>query len=388
MRARSYLILVLAAASAPLWAQFSSGSTGSDGALNLTAPGTVTLDPNTLPHSCANNVCNFTSINIGANTTVVLTSQLWRNASVVWLSQGDVTVSGAIKADGNAGATMNQSNPGLVRFPAAPGPGGFPGGVGGYLGQPAQPGAGFGGGAAGSAGSAGQQGIYSYYNLQLTPLVGGSGGGGGDQGTGLAGGNGGGGGGALRIVSATSITVDGAITSLGGATGFPLGNAAFAGVGSGGVIHLIAPSVGGAGTLNTHTGSSGVTEISSSNNTFPSPHVSGTYVAAGLYAPPLPSGTPSVQVTSVNGVNAPAHPAADPMVPDVTINSGTPVSVAISAQNIPLNTTVTLYLTSENGPDSKITCGTLSGTIASSTATCTGVNFPSGVTITNILAVW
>jgi hypothetical protein len=35
-----------------------------------------------------------------------------------------------------------------------------------------------------------------------------------------------------------------------------------------------------------------------------------------------------------------------------------------------------------------MTCGALSGTVASSTATCTGVSFPSGVTITNILAVW
>src|SRR5580704_13460753 len=94
MMTRSYLILAFAALPAMLQAQFSSGSTGSDGALNLTTSGTVTLDPTTLPNQCANNVCNFTSIAIGANTTVVLTSQLWRNASVVWLSQGDVNIAG------------------------------------------------------------------------------------------------------------------------------------------------------------------------------------------------------------------------------------------------------------------------------------------------------
>ena len=129
---RSYLILALAAVPAILQAQFTSGSTGADGALNLTASGTVTLDPSTLPNKCANNVCNFTSITIGANTTVVLTSRLWRNASVVWLSQGAVSIAGILSANGADGTTMNTSNPGENRYPAAPGPGGFPGGVGGY----------------------------------------------------------------------------------------------------------------------------------------------------------------------------------------------------------------------------------------------------------------
>jgi hypothetical protein len=392
MMTRSYLILAFAAFPAMLWGQFSSGSTGSDGALSLTASGTVTLDPSTLPNHCANNVCNFSSITIGANTVVVLTSQLWRNASVVWLSQGAVNIAGALHVDGSNGAQMNAANPGLNRFPASPGPGGFPGGVGGYLSQPAQPGAGFGGGAAGNpTNHGGASAVYSYYNNQLTPLVGGSGGGGGYQGTSTAGGNGGGGGGAIRIVSSTSITVGGGITANPGYSLGPVGSGSGGngGQGSGGVIHLVAPTVGGAGNLQTdYGGSSGVTEISTATNNFTAGQVLGAYVAAGLYAPPLPSGIPAVQVTSVNGVAAPQYPTANPMVPDVTINSSTPVSVVIAAQNIPTTTTVTLYLTSENAPDSTMTCGALSGTVASSTATCTGVNFPPGVTITNILAVW
>src|SRR5579872_4360140 len=92
MTIRSYLAMALVALPAMLQAQFNSGSTGSDGALNLSSSGTVVLDPATLPNKCAGNVCNFSSINIGTNTVVVLTSQLWRNASVVWLSQGDVTI--------------------------------------------------------------------------------------------------------------------------------------------------------------------------------------------------------------------------------------------------------------------------------------------------------
>ena len=111
------------------------------------------------------------------------------------------------------------------------------------------------------------------------------------------------------------------------------------------MIHLVAPTVGGAGNLHTdYGGSSGVTEISTATNNFTAGQVLGAYVAAGLYAPPLPSGIPAVQVTSVNGVAAPQYPTANPMVPDVTINSFTSVSVVIAAQNIPTTTTVTLYL--------------------------------------------
>jgi hypothetical protein len=391
MMTRSYPILAFAAFPAILWGQFSSGSTGSDGALNLNTSGTVTLDPSTLPNKCANNICNFTSITIGASTTVVLTSQLWRNASVVWLSQSDVNVAGSLVLDGTAGAAMNTANPGINRFPSAPGPGGFPGGVGGYLNQPAQPGSGFGGGSAGTSTYAnGGPGVYSYFNNQLTPLLGGAGGGGGYQGTSSAGGNGGAGGGAIRIVSSTSITVNGLISSVGGDGNYPVGagNGGAGGNGSGGVIHLVAPAVSGSGTITTGGANSGISEISATNSATSGLHFGGPSVLAGLYNPPLPSGTPAVQVTSVNGVNAPQYPTASPTVPDVTITSAAPVSVAIAAQNVPITSTVTLYLTSENAPDAKMTCGALAGTVASSTATCTSVNFPSGVTITNILAVW
>lgn len=394
MTIRSYLALAFAALPAILQAQFNSGSTGSDGALNITTSGTVVLDPTTLPNKCAGNICNFTSINIGTNTIVVLTSQLWRNSSVVWLSQSDVTIAGTIHADGTNGAIMSSANPGLNRFPAAPGPGGFPGGVGGYLSQPAQPGAGFGGGAAGSPTFVnGGQGVYSYYNNQLTPLLGGAGGGGGAQNTGVAGGNGGAGGGAFRIVSSTSITVNGLISANGGVGegGIGPGSPGGGNNGAGGVIHLIAPTVGGSGALQVNGESStGIIEISATTNNIVNayPHIQGPYVSAGLYNPPLPSAVPSVQVTSVGGQAAPQSPTANPMVPDVTITSSSPVTVNIATQNIPTNTVVTLYLTSENAADTKVTCNALNGTVASATTTCTSVNFPSGVTITNILAVW
>jgi len=393
MTIRSYFILAFAALPATLAGQFSSGSTGSDGALNLTTSGTVYLTATSFPNQCANNVCNFTTVTISANTTVVLLASNWRSASVIWLAQGAVDIEGTIHLDGMNGGNMSSvANPGVVRFPAAPGPGGFPGGVGGYLNQPAQPGAGYGGGAAGTASNPnGGSATYNYYNNLLTPLVGGAGGGGGYQSNCTAGGNGGGGGGALRIVSTSMITVNGTITSNPGSHSGPVGSCGSGGDGVGGAIHLIAPTVTGAGNLITNRQQPetnyGVTQINSSNNTF-SGGIFGTYVGAGLYNPPLPTGVPAVQVVSVAGVSAPAFPAANPLVPDVTINASAPVTVAIATQNIPTTTTVTLYLTAEKGPDTTVTCGALSGTTASSTANCTSVNYPSGVTITNILAVW
>jgi hypothetical protein len=290
---------------------------------------------------------------------------------------------------------MSTSNPGLTRAPSEPGPGGFPGGVGGYLNEAPQPGGGYVGGAAGY--SSGGSGSYGYYNSQLTPLIGGPGGGGGGvPGQGLAaGGNGGAGGGAMRIVSSTSISVTGSISAQGGVGSQAVGNQYQpnpGGYGSGGVIHLIAPTVTGNGALYIcGGGNNGIIQFNASTNSF-----SGTlngcgappFYNYGLYNPPLPTGTPSVRVVSVDGVAAPSQPTASFSVPDVTINASGTVTVDIAAANIPLGTVVSLYISSQSAPDATATCAPLSGTLASSTAQCTSVNFPSGVGITQIKANW
>ena len=152
-------------------------------------------------------------------------------------------------------------------------------------------------------------------------------------------------------MSSASITVNGVITANAGLGGCGVGNAGCGGHGSGGVVHLISPTVTGTGTVETGYGTNtGVIDVAATTNSFHGT-LSGPTVLAGLYNPPLPSGVPAVQVTSVNSVPAPANPAANPMTPDVTINSSTPVTVAIATQNIPVSTTVTLYLTAENAPD-------------------------------------
>jgi hypothetical protein len=394
-------------------AQFTSGSTGADGALNLTPPfAGCQATPCSVPFTPTNwyippnttlgtsqNVFNFTTINIPAGVTLTMQAPQVRNRAVVWLATGNVTIAGSIVLDGAAGISGPTY---ITRAPSEPGPGGFPGGVGattfGTTVVLAQPGLGYGGGSAGTGCCTnGGNGAYSYYNSELTPLVGGSGGGGGAVYS-IAGGGGGAGGGALRIVSSTSISVTGSISAQGGLGG--RGSGAFdpvGGDGSGGVIHLIAPALSGSGSLyicvsGNSGGNNGVVQFNSVTNTIASGQINGCGTPpvynVGLYNPPLPAGIPYVRVLKVDGVTAPIYPTASNTVPDVTITASAGVTVSISAQNIPLGTVVNLYLTSEGAPDSMASCAPLAGTVASSTAACTGVNFPSGVSVTEIKANW
>jgi hypothetical protein len=378
---------------------FSSGSDGSDGALNLTTAGTVVFDPVALGlhgSGVANNVFNFTTFNLAANVTLKFDSSLLHNQAVIFLATGNVTIAGQFDLTGEAGYTMNPTDPGLARSPSKPGPGGFPGGVGGYLNSPPTPGGGYGGGAAGAAtgNGSGGEGVYSYYNTNLTPLYGGAGGGGGNIGGagGIAGGNGGAGGGAIRIVSSTSVSVTGSLDVSGGGGGGGLGNSWSGGSGEAGVVHIIAPTFAGNGSIYTDNCRGCVVQINTTSNTF-----TGNYgglqsaqnlIVRPLFNPPLPSGLPSVNVVSVNSIAAPVPVTASYQVPDFSINTTNPITVNISAQNIPTGTVVKLYLTSDQGNDQVISCAPLAGAMASSTASCSGVAFPPGITITEIRAVW
>src|ERR1035438_919403 len=90
----------------PSWAQtFSSGSTGADGALNVTSD-TVTVP---LP---ASGVFNYTTVNVAAGATLQFTNNL-ANTPVIMLAQGDVNIAGTINISANG---------------QYPGPGGFDGG--------------------------------------------------------------------------------------------------------------------------------------------------------------------------------------------------------------------------------------------------------------------
>src|SRR5262245_46728624 len=78
--------------------KFNSGSNGSDGALNLTTPGTIIFDPKSFTpplNPAGDNVFNFTTINIGPGVTVKLSSKVF-SGPVYWLAQGAVTINGTI----------------------------------------------------------------------------------------------------------------------------------------------------------------------------------------------------------------------------------------------------------------------------------------------------
>src|SRR5438034_755803 len=112
--------LCLAAAPTAL-AQFSSGSTGADGALNVTTNTTLDLPPN--------GIYNFTTINVASGATLAFKRNLL-NTPVYLLATGDVAINGVIDV-----SASDQHG----------GPGGFDGGFAAFANFPAGDGQGPGG---------------------------------------------------------------------------------------------------------------------------------------------------------------------------------------------------------------------------------------------------
>ena len=114
---------------------FTSGSNGSDGALNLTTPGTIVFDPRSFnPPLDPEGDCifNFTSGNIASGVVLKLSGQILP-CPIVFLFQTNLTITGVIDLsgeNGHTGTAPSTSIPGL-RKNSIPGSGGFPGGMGG-----------------------------------------------------------------------------------------------------------------------------------------------------------------------------------------------------------------------------------------------------------------
>jgi hypothetical protein len=289
---------VASAFSAAAFGQYTSGSTGADGAYLADTSGD--FDPNNLKATCStctannmvnaagDNVFNFTTITVNSGVTIRLRASKLRNLPVVWLATGNVSINGTLNLSGDSGYALNVSVPTQMaqnRQPAEPGAGGYYGGLGSRGGVAPEIGAGPGGGAAGQnvstnacvggggaaytaaatndpyspfSGTTIAGGGSTYGNIYLLPLYGGSGGGGG-WGTSVndVGGGGGAGGGAIRIVSTTQISVaGGGINASGGNSGSITNDSTscVGGPGAGGAIHLIAPTVTGNGTLSINSG--------------------------------------------------------------------------------------------------------------------------------------
>ena len=374
---------------------FTSPSDGSDGDLNITAPGVTYFDPVALklqPRN--NNIFQFKTIKIASGSVLKL-SESRLHGPVFFLVQGDVVINGAIDmtGDDSPGPTATAAEQGLTYA----GSGGYSGGLGGIHGDSnhqALPGNGPAGGAPGdiNVGGSGSAGGFSTDRF-LVPLTGGSGGGG-MNGNGQFGPQGGAGAGALLIASSTTITLDGDNKQINsraldgrieawGGNGSNVGGCG----GAGGAVRLVANTIqgnssyyiqvdgGASGGACKGNGAPGLARLEANTITFGTGNFTG---AAGLYSVPFALNLPNVplpviSVTSIAGKPVNANPFS---FPDATIDTSSAVPVVITATNVPIASKVTLYVFSDGQPDQSIPV-TLSGNSTSSAATVQ-VNFPPG----------
>jgi hypothetical protein len=373
------LLLVIFAITVALRAQsVSSGSTGIDGALILATPGTIVFDPRTFNpplNAAGDNVYQFTSIYIGLGVTVKLSAKTL-SGPVFWLAQGPVQIDGAIDLNGEDGVAS-------PHFPNNAGAGGYQGGIHGKPGD--GPGAGTGAGHPG--------GVFTG-NQFLVPLVGGSGGAAGENC------GGGAGAGALLIASSTSITVNGSILANGGN---PAPDCQAGGGGSGGSIRLVAsvidgsgmlaakgsvPGVGNAGGDVGNAGGNGRVRLETFANNLrgsadDTPPTTGKPFR--LFLPPNPPA--AIRVVGVAGVLVAAGSKELSLVPQVTLNTSSRVTIGVEARFVPPGTVVELEFYSENGTEQIVKTTPLAGTLEQSTAIAI-VTILSGASLGYARANW
>jgi len=403
---------------------FNSGSTGADGAFNPSVSTQVQL-----PES---GIFNFTTVNIPSGVTVTFKRNT-TNTPVIILATGNVTITGTIDLSGTSSTSAGAAGDGNLGDDGVPGSGGAGGYDGGRGGVPVTasssrggnglgPGGGSGGrfgfadscgatissgGGGGGFGAVGSSGFTSssdpsfsgggvaYGSSQLLPLVGGSGGGGGSGNVGFGGSGGGGGGGAILIASSGTISIVGQILAIGGTSGSAsgVGAGATGGGGSGGAIRLLATTISGNGPLNASGGSAGGSQSGCANGG------AGAVGRIRLEAenftrttgstPPYPAvtapttvfvaGLPTLRITSVAGVSAPALPTgnADILLPANTPN---PVTVTFATTGVPVGNTVTLNVVPAAAASVRAVSPALSGSTENATASV-NVTLPSGPSV-------
>ncbi len=410
---------------------FNSGSTGADGAFSPTVNTQLQL-----PES---GVFNFTTVNIPTGVTVTFKKNT-TNTPVVFLASGNVTIAGTLSVAGGNSTPVGAAGDGNLGddgLPGVGGPGGFAGGSGGQTGTNRRGGAGLGPGG-GNGGIPGIGGLSSYvfggygagysaagtcneacqnwganssYGLEngggtaygsnlLLPLIGGSGGGGGGGSTGFGGSGGGGGGGAILIASSGTVSVTGTIYAYGGNSGAAAGanSGGTGGSGSGGGIRIVAATISGNGTINALAGNVGNSALSWPYNggkgadgrirleaeTFTRTAATTPAYTTGAPGAVFIAGLPTLTISSVAGVAAPASPTgnADIVLPANTPN---PVTVVLNTTGVPVGNTIKLTITPVNAAPSSVVPSSvispaLSGTTESATASVT-VTLPSGPSV-------
>ena len=380
---------------------FDCRSNGSDGALIFPADaGVITFDPTTFTPALdqdKDGVYQFTTVTIPTGTTVRCRADKAGWAPLYWLCQGDVVIDGTLDLDGEPGTDAPANTARLN----VPGPGGFPGarGMNAAIGLPGDE-AGFGPGDNRSCG----QHPGGYF---LSPLTGGSGGGRWYLNAATSGGGGGAGGGAILLASNTAIRLNGVLSCDGGPGGFPNDYWAVSYGGGGGAIRLLAPVVAGTGTISAAGGLS--LRGSSGSAAYNDPGALGwvriestdwqftgtatgrlrnvALLASTYLSLPGQSTSPTVRVARVNGVELPITAKGRFDVPDAVLNTQAPVTFDIAASNVPLGTTLTLYLWNETEDAITLESSPLAGTLLSSTATAVRT-VPHGLTRGQIFATF
>ena len=407
----------------PAWG-FDSGSTDADGALSPTVDTQVALP--------ADGILHYSTVTIPSEVTVTFARNAL-NTPVRILVSGDVTIDGTIDVSGEPSADIaaaGDGNPGDDGLPGRGGPGGYSGGIGGNPGPRGDlvsrggnglgPGGGLGvipvnhtcGAYGGSFGARSPRYTYScsghsespdrplsYGTPELLPLTGGSGGAGGTGGAAFPGSGGGGGGGALLIAASGTITIEGAVFARGGRSGtmsaasVSLGTVG--GGGSGGGIRIIASILSGTGQIDAAGGttgsgsrygrgtSGGAGRIRLEADTFQYTGSASPVYSFGAPGVVVLPGRPSIRISEVGGVSAPALPTgtADVSLPAATTN---PVTVQISSSNVPLGNTATVQVIPPIGDTESVVSTALSGTLAAATATAE-VNLPDGHSVLQVV---
>lgn len=414
------LCVVLALTPASSLAAFDSGSTGALGAFNPTSSIIVDLPPD--------GILNYTTVNIPAGVTVKFKKNQ-TNTPVVMLATGDVTIAGTIDVSGTHAPHVGPTGDGVLADDGNPGlggPGGYDGGRGGvpntppgYFGGAGRgPGGGrpgehvsgiaFTGGGGGGYGAAGTGSYYSrsynspigqggpaYGSQLLLPLLGGSGGGGGAGGGVYHGTGGGGGGGAILIASSGTVTVTGTITAKGGNGGDNDATSTYGGTGgggSGGAIRIVATKIAGNGSILAQAGAAygmsnvwyeggngGVGRIRLEAEISQRTAATDPAYTLGQPGSIFLAGLPSLRITSVGDVVAPANPSgsADITFPATLAN---PVTVQFATTGVPPGSAVKLTVKPAIGAPAEVTSAGLVGTTDSATASVS-VNLPKGPSV-------
>ncbi len=312
-------------------------------------------------------IFKYSSVDIAAGATVTFVNHV-KNAPVVWLVAGNVTVAGLVDLSGKKGDASMFSDPG---------PGGFRGGSAPGTHSAGSAGFGPGGGSVGGVGGGGSYGTQgngdagpTYGSPEILPLIGGSGG---TYGYSWAGGPGGG---AILIAAGGTIDCAGEIRADGANGSGTLNGGGPAG--AGGAIRLLADRVVGAGMLHargnwySHDGGAGRIRIEANAIEFPPGGSDPEYSALAPLDPggPVvwpPSSYATLRVVAVAGVPVPEDPTPTFALPaEVMLQEHGPVTIDLQATNMPTDWSVTLRMVRIAGSDTTVAAQLVGGSQSAS----------------------